>query len=149
MILIMAAFPDENETSNETDAREMVIHALWICPRGDFDDDEEDDDKWKHCTVVPVRDDVASIFGRSTRGEKEFAEFSVNQRAAVSLARYLQDPLVEMAGEWRQLRLPLVPCTVICGDAVCDTRGRRDCDMMIDVFLSPWDMPCSRAQERG
>lgn len=41
---------------------------------------------------------MACIFARSTRGEKEFADFSVNQRAAVALARYLQDPLVEFAG---------------------------------------------------
>lgn len=66
--------------------------------RGDFDDDEEEEDPWKHCSVVSSKDDVASVFARSVRGEKEFEEFAVNQRAAVALARYLQDPLVEIAG---------------------------------------------------
>lgn len=62
------------------------------------EDEEEEVDKWKHCALAPAKDDVAAIFARSTRGEKEFPEFSVNQRAAVALARYLQDPLVEFAG---------------------------------------------------
>ncbi|CAN0380457.1 unnamed protein product, partial [Hapterophycus canaliculatus] len=68
--------------------------------RDEYDDDEEEeeDTSWKQCTIAPVKDDVASIFARSSRGEKEFADFSVNQRAAVALARYLQDPLVEFAG---------------------------------------------------
>lgn len=65
----------------------------------DEEDDEEETDKWDHCALAPVKDDVASIFARSTRGEKEFPDFSVNQRAAVALARYLLDPLVEFAGK--------------------------------------------------
>eukprot|EP00903_Cladosiphon_okamuranus_P017486 g16106.t1 len=66
----------------------------------DEEDEEEVTDKWTNCALAPVKDDVASIFARSTRGEKEFPDFSVNQRAAVALARYLQDPLVEFAGMW-------------------------------------------------
>ncbi|CAM9967077.1 unnamed protein product, partial [Laminaria digitata] len=66
-----------------------------------FDDEDEDEDQqWKQCSVVPIKDDVASIFARSSRGEKEFPEFSTNQRGAVALGRYLQDPLVEIAGGW-------------------------------------------------
>ncbi|CAN0054949.1 unnamed protein product, partial [Ectocarpus fasciculatus] len=76
-------------------------HREYQRERGDYDDeDEEEEEVWKQCSLAPVKDDVACIFARSTRGEKEFADFSVNQRAAVALARYLQDPLVEFAGMW-------------------------------------------------
>ncbi|CAM9648035.1 unnamed protein product, partial [Ascophyllum nodosum] len=73
--------------------------------RDRYDDDyldEEDSEKdlWKHCAMLPVKDDVASIFARSPRGEKEFPDFAINQRAAVAVGRYLQDPLVEFAGMW-------------------------------------------------
>lgn len=70
------------------------------CGRDEYDDEDEDEDRenWEHCSLAPANDDVASIFARSTRGEKEFPDFSVNQRAAVGLARYLQDPLIEFAG---------------------------------------------------
>lgn len=57
--------------------------------------------------MLPVKDDVARIFSRSVRAEKEFPDFSVNQRAAVAVARYLQDPLVEMAGGFRKFVLAL------------------------------------------
>lgn len=76
--------------------------------RDEYDDEDEEADVWKTCAVAPVKDDVACIFARSTRGEKEFAEFSVNQRAAVALARYLQDPLVEFAGDLLLLLFLLV-----------------------------------------
>lgn len=77
-----------------------LMFDVW-CGRDEFDEDEDEEevDKWKHCALAPAKDDVASIFARSTRGEKEFPDFSVNQRAAVALARYLQDPLVEFAGK--------------------------------------------------
>lgn len=64
---------------------------------------------WKQCSVVPIKDDVACIFARSSRGEKEFPEFSINQRAAVALGRYLQDPLMEIAGGW----------VAVCINATC------------------------------
>lgn len=73
--------------------------ATCIRYREEYDDEDEEGDVWRTCAIAPVKDDVACIFARSTRGEKEFSDFSVNQRAAVALARYLQDPLVEFAGE--------------------------------------------------
>lgn len=80
----------------------MLCYATLCCGREDYDEEDEEEgaDIWKHCAMAPARDDVASIFARSTRGEKEFPDFSVNQRAAVALARYLQDPLVEFAGKY-------------------------------------------------
>ncbi|CBN78798.1 GTB1; RNA binding / hydrolase, acting on ester bonds, also similar to transcription elogantion facto [Ectocarpus siliculosus] len=75
-------------------------HREYQRERGDYDDQDEEEEVWKQCSLAPVKDDVACVFARSTRGEKEFADFSVNQRAAVALARYLQDPLVEFAGMW-------------------------------------------------
>ncbi|CAM9633895.1 unnamed protein product, partial [Discosporangium mesarthrocarpum] len=69
--------------------------------RGEYSDEEDNYDmEWRHCSVVYQRDDVATIFARSARGEKEFPDYHVNLRAAVGLARYLQDPIVEMAGMW-------------------------------------------------
>lgn len=79
----------------------LLTHASSHRPIGrgqEFDDEDEEEDMWKECAVVPIKDDVAGIFARSSRGEKEFGEFSINQRAAVALGRYLQDPLVEIAG---------------------------------------------------
>lgn len=75
-----------------------------MCDRGgEFDDEDEEDSSWKHVSVAFMKDDVAGIFARSSRGEKEFQDFTVNQRTAVGLARYLQDPLVEFAGkEWNK-----------------------------------------------
>lgn len=67
--------------------------------RGEFEDADEERYVWKHCAVIFAKDDVATIFARSPRGQKEFPEFVINQRAAVGLARYVQDPLVEFAGE--------------------------------------------------
>lgn len=76
----------------------MTYGSRQICGRGEYDDEEEED-MWKHCGVIFVKDDVATIFARSPRGQKEFGEFKINQRAAVGLARYMQDPLLEFAGE--------------------------------------------------
>ena len=82
-----------------------TILDIFFRQRDRYDDDyldEEDSEKdlWKHCAMLPVKDDVASIFARSPRGEKEFPDFAINQRAAVAVGRYLQDPLVEFAGGW-------------------------------------------------
>ncbi len=75
------------------------IHCITLpYSRDEYDDEDEEEEVWKNCDMAPVKDDVACVFARSTRGEKEFPEFTVNQRAAVALARYLQDPLVEFAG---------------------------------------------------
>ncbi|CAM9740140.1 unnamed protein product, partial [Phaeothamnion confervicola] len=74
---------------------------------GDDDDDEDydvaDDDEeageWR-CGMVFARDDAARIFSMSTRGKNEFPDYHANLRLAVGLARYVQDPLTELAGMW-------------------------------------------------
>jgi transcription elongation factor SPT6 len=58
------------------------------------------EDVWDVCEVVLALEDVAQIFARSPRGEKEFPDYHPNLRTAACLARCIQDPLVEYAGMW-------------------------------------------------
>jgi transcription elongation factor SPT6 len=60
--------------------------------------DDEDED-WK-CNVDLVDDSVSQLYGRSVRGKKEFPEFPVNHRCAISIARYAKDPLAEYTYTW-------------------------------------------------
>lgn len=94
--------------------------------RGGYEDDEEDEGSgWKHVSVVFVKDDVAGIFARSTRGEKEFKDFTINQRTAVGVARYIQDPLIEFAG------------TYMCTCFAAEVHSRVD-TMLLCVWIYLW-----------
>lgn len=64
-----------------------------------IDDDEEDDVVWK-CNVDIVDDNVAQLFGRSIRGNKEYPDTAVNLKVAVATARWAKDPLCELAYTW-------------------------------------------------
>ncbi len=56
--------------------------------------------EWAACSVEYVREDVALVFSASVRSEQEMPDTHPNHRAAVCLARYLQNPLIELAGMW-------------------------------------------------
>lgn len=60
------------------------------------DDDQED---WT-CNVELIDDSVPQLFGRSVRSKKEFPDYSVNLKCAISIARYAKDPLAELAYTW-------------------------------------------------
>ncbi|CAM9238997.1 unnamed protein product [Chrysoparadoxa australica] len=64
----------------------------------DFDD--FDAELWTACEVFHACDDCAKIFATSTRGVKEFPEYDPALRAAIALARDVQDPLPGLAGMW-------------------------------------------------
>lgn len=48
------------------------------------------------CTYIIVSEAGASVYSASKAGEKEFPDFDVSLRSAVSIARRLQDPLAEL-----------------------------------------------------
>ena len=52
--------------------------------------------------IQPVftSDACAHIFRHSERGKSEFPDFPPNLRAAISLARFVQDPLLELCSMW-------------------------------------------------
>lgn len=50
--------------------------------------------------VTFVQDDVARIYSRSNRAESEYPDEPEGVRGAVSLARYIQNPLSEQAAMW-------------------------------------------------
>ncbi len=56
--------------------------------------------EWTTCGVEYVREDVALVFSASVRSAQEMPDFHPNHRAAICLARYLQNPLIELAGMW-------------------------------------------------
>ncbi len=56
--------------------------------------------EWRACGVEFVCEDVALVFSASARSAQEFPDFHPNHRAAICLARYLQNPLIELAGMW-------------------------------------------------
>jgi len=60
---------------------------------------DDDDDHWE-CKIIHVRDDFASVFAQSVRGVNEFPEQPELVRMAVSLGRYAQNPLAEVAAMW-------------------------------------------------
>lgn len=64
-------------------------------------EDDMDVEEWKECEMHFVRDDVATIYAASPRSSKEFPETHANLRAAICLARCIQEPLAEYAGMWR------------------------------------------------
>jgi transcription elongation factor SPT6 len=51
--------------------------------------------------VVLVKDEVAQIFGTSTRAKNMFPGVPAGAASAVCLARFLQDPVAEYANMWR------------------------------------------------
>lgn len=87
----------DNEDDDEYHARRQEFLEMGIDEEYDDDDDEPD---WK-CNVDLVDDNISQLFGRSqVRGEKEFPEFHMNLRCAISIARYAQNPLAELCYAW-------------------------------------------------
>jgi transcription elongation factor SPT6 len=66
---------------------------------GYYDDDDDEDDEWK-CNVDLINDEVSQLFGRSVRGKKEFPDYAINLKCAISMARYAKDPLGELTYTW-------------------------------------------------
>ena len=74
--------------------------------------------------VIHLVDDIGHIFAQSKRSEAEFPEYAMSLRKAISLARYVQEPLAELTYMWAQgvgaamrgeemLYLNLVSCRAI------------------------------------
>lgn len=66
---------------------------------------DEEDDKVPHNAhriFLPMITEtfIASAFASSAKGAKEFPDYVVNQRRAISMARLIQDPLLEIANLW-------------------------------------------------
>jgi transcription elongation factor SPT6 len=80
----------DEEDDDAFESRRAIFRQMQ--PSGHYDDDEEDE--WA-CYVELVDDSVAQLFGRSVRGKKEFPDYAVNLRCAISLARFAKDPLAE------------------------------------------------------
>lgn len=83
---------DEDDETYET--RQAAFRQL--LPPAHYDDEEID---WT-CNVELVDDSVSQLFGRSVRGNKEFPDFAVNLKCAISVARYAKDPLAELTYTW-------------------------------------------------
>lgn len=50
--------------------------------------------------IAFIRDDIAKLYSKSKRAEKELPDDSEGTRAALSIARFMQNPLSEIAGLW-------------------------------------------------
>jgi len=85
----------QDEDDDEYQTRLSEFRRLYP----NHEDDEEDEIEWK-CNVEMVDDNIAQLFGRSVRGKKEFPDAAVNQKCAISIARYAKDPLAEIAYTW-------------------------------------------------
>ena len=66
---------------------------------GVYDDYDDEDEVWE-CNVEFVDDGVSQLFGRSVRSKKEFPDFPVNHKCAISIGRYAKDPLAEYTYAW-------------------------------------------------
>jgi len=86
----------EDEDDEAFEARQAVFQRMQASSHYD---DEDEGGGWK-CNVDLVDDSVAQLFGRSVRGKKEFPEFAVNLKSAVSVARYAKNPLAELTYAW-------------------------------------------------
>ena len=64
-------------------------------------DDEDDDDDLFEPEVLLVNDDVAQIYGASSRARSAFPGIPPGAAAAVCLARMVQNPVAEYANMWR------------------------------------------------
>ena len=85
----------EDEDDEAFEARHAVFRQMQ--PPGHYDDEEEDE--WT-CNVELIDDSVSQLFGRSVRSKKEFPDYSVNLKCAISIARYAKDPLSEITYTW-------------------------------------------------
>ena len=85
---------DEDDEAFE--ARQAQFHQFQAT--GYYEDDDKDE-SWT-CNVELVDDSVAQLFGRSVRGKKEFPDYAVNLKSAISVARYAKDPLSELTYAW-------------------------------------------------
>jgi transcription elongation factor SPT6 len=63
-------------------------------------DEEEDEFVPYKAQVMVLKDDLANIFKGSTRAKAMFPELQPGGAAAVSLARFAQEPLAEYCGIW-------------------------------------------------
>lgn len=88
----------EDEDEQDFIARQNEFQK-YLPQRMHIDDEDEDDTEWK-CNVDYLDDSVSMVFGHSPRGKKEFPDHAVGLRVAVSIARYAQDPLSEIAYSW-------------------------------------------------
>ena len=52
--------------------------------------------------MVHVVDDIGTIFAQSKRSQAEFPDYAQALRKAISLARYVQEPLAELTYMWAQ-----------------------------------------------
>jgi transcription elongation factor SPT6 len=84
----------EDEDDETFEARQAAFQQL--LPPSHYDDEEIE---WK-CNVELIDDSVSQLFGRSVRGTKEFPDFAVNLKCAISVARYAKDPLAELTYTW-------------------------------------------------
>jgi len=85
----------EEEDDEAFEARQIAMGQF--LPSGHYDDEMEED--WV-CNVDFIDDNVPQLFGRSVRGKKEFPEYPVNLKCAISVGRFAKDPLAEYAYAW-------------------------------------------------
>jgi len=85
----------EDEDDEAFEDRRLKFRRFQAPGHYDYDDDEE----WT-CNVELVDDSLAQLFGRSVRGKKEFPEYAVNLKCAISVARYAKNPLAEYVYTW-------------------------------------------------
>ncbi|KAL3925612.1 MAG: hypothetical protein SGILL_000286 [Bacillariaceae sp.] len=88
----------EDEDDEDFVARQNAFQK-YLPQRMYFDEDEDEELEWK-CNVDYLDDSVPMVFGHSPRGKKEFPEHAPSLRVAVSIARYAQDPVGEIAYSW-------------------------------------------------
>ena len=86
----------DDEDDEAFEARQAQFRQFQ--PQGYYEDDDEDE-AWT-CNVELIDDSVAQLFGRSVRGKKEFPDYGVNLKSAISVARYAKDPLAELTYAW-------------------------------------------------
>ena len=85
--------------SEKASAREERRGRSYYGYDDEYGDDDEEDQLFNP-DVLLVKDDVARIFGSSTRAKKMFPEILPGGASAICLARFVQDPLAEYANMW-------------------------------------------------
>ena len=85
----------DDEDDDAFEARRAALRKF--TPGANYEDDDNED--WK-CNVELIDDSVSQLYGRSVRGKKEFPDFPVNHKCAISVARYAKDPLAEYTYTW-------------------------------------------------
>ena len=85
----------EDEDDEAFEARQAAFRQMQ--PSSHYDDEDEED--WT-CNVELIDDSVCQLFGRSVRAKKEFPDYGVNLKCAISAARFAKDPLGEITYTW-------------------------------------------------